>query len=50
MQKKDENNPEKDLNYSSDKFVTIDLNKPEIEKIKIIKKAEIAFKKDDIIA
>ena len=51
MQKKDENNnPEKDLNYSSDKFVKIDLNNPEIEKIKVIKKEEIAFKKDDIIA
>ena len=39
MQKKDENNnPETALNYSSDKFVKIDLNNPEIEKIKKIKK------------
>ena len=51
MQDKDENNNlGKNLSYSSDNFIKIDLNKPEIEKIKVIKKERIAFKKDDIIA
>ena len=51
MKKKDENNNlEKDIGYSSDNFIKINLNKPEIEKIKILKKEKIAFKKDDIIA
>ena len=51
MKDKDENNNlEKDIDYSSDNFITINLNKPEIEKIKILKKEKIAFKKDDIIA
>ena len=51
MKDKDENNNlEKDIDYSSDNFIKINLNKPEIEKIKILKKEKIAFKKDDIIA
>ena len=51
MKDKDENNNlEKDIGYSSDNFIKINLNKPEIEKIKILKKEKIAFKKDDIIA
>ena len=51
MKNKDENNNlEKDIGYSSDNFIKINLNKPEIEKIKILKKEKIAFKKDDIIA
>lgn len=51
MKDKDENNNlEKDIDYSSDNFIKINLNKPEIEKIKILKKEKIAFKKNDIIA
>ena len=51
MKDKDENNNlEKDIGYSSDNFIKINLNKPEIEKIKILKKEKIAFKKDDTIA
>ena len=51
MKDKDQNNNlEKDIDYSSDNFIKINLNKPEIEKIKILKKEKIAFKKDDIIA
>ena len=51
MKDKDENNNlEKDIGHSSDNFIKINLNKPEIEKIKILKKEKIAFKKDDIIA
>ena len=51
MKDKDENNNlEKDIDYSSDNLIKINLNKPEIEKIKILKKEKIAFKKDDIIA
>ena len=47
-------NEEKPLNinlkYSSDDFVKLKLDKPEIEKIKIIKKIGDSFKKDDNIA
>ena len=51
MKDKDENNNlEKDIDYSSDNLIKINLNKPGIEKIKILKKEKIAFKKDDIIA
>ena len=51
MQNKDESNTfEKDLNNSSDNFVKIDLDKPEIEKIVVLKEEGKPFKKDDVIA
>ena len=51
MQNKDESNtPEKNIKYSSDNFIKINLNKAEIEKIKVLKEEGKPFKKDDVIA